>query len=112
MNYVDEEKFLQKTLIKETLFNKKGEEIQNIKKNKAFAKISVDSTEAISKITHYVSVYLNVLYDPTGCYSNREQYLQTKLKKVSKETFDFYYLYLMTNNSIYFTRAQRKFLND
>ena len=47
-----------------------------------------------------------------GMNSNREKYLDTKLKKVSKDTFDFYMIYLQTNNSIYLTRANRRFINE
>jgi hypothetical protein len=47
-----------------------------------------------------------------GPYSRRGRTLDTKMKRVSKNTFDFYMTYLKTNNSIYLTKAQRGFLND
>ena len=47
-----------------------------------------------------------------GINSNRENFLETKLKRVSKDTFDFYLIYLQTNNSIYLTRANRRFINE
>jgi len=39
------------------------------------------------------------------------KYLDTKMRRVSKTTFDYYMIYLKTKNSIYLTRAQRSFLD-
>jgi hypothetical protein len=76
-----------------------------------YAKI-VESLEADFDPTYYVRVYQGTLFDPMGPYGKRQRNLDTQMKKVSKNTFDFYITYLMTNNSIYLTRAQRGFLND
>ena len=62
--------------------------------------------------SHFVKVLESNLYDPMGTYSSRRRYLESSFKKVSKNTFDFYMMYLKTNNSIYLTKAQRGFLND
>jgi|TARA_R100001163_G_C5067350_1_gene206406 hypothetical protein len=64
------------------------------------------------KETYYVRVYEGRPLDPWGMYKGREKTLSTKLKKVSKATFDYYMLFLKTRNSLYMTRAQRSFLND
>ena len=89
-------------------FNKNGSEA--VSNQKQFAKI-IEETDSENK-TYYVSTNNNQIYDPLGVNSNREQYLDINFKRVSKNTFDFYMIYLQTNNSIYLTRANRSFLND
>lgn len=91
----------------ETNFNRNGLGVLNTKE-KVFAKVvKLEETEQ-----YLISTYNNEIYDPMGINSNRERYLETKLKKVSKDTFDFYLIYLQTNNSIYLTRANRRFINE
>ena len=41
----------------------------------------------------------------------RQAYLETKMTKVAKKTFDYYITYLQTNNSIYLTRTNRSYQN-
>lgn len=92
---------------KEIDFNKKGLTTVNARE-KVFAK-KVDST----KDSHYfIITHSNQIYDPMGIDSTREKFLETKLKRVTKDTFDFYLIYLQTNNSIYLTRANRRFINE
>lgn len=102
-NYFGQDRVTQK----EILFNKTGKEV-SLSEEKVFAKI-IDSNSGVS---YYVNTYNNQIYDPLGINANRERYLDTKLKKVSKDTFDFYLIYLQTNNSIYLTRANRRFINE
>ncbi len=108
MKYIKNQKTLEEVSIdKETDFNKKGLNTLNAKE-KVFAK-KVDS----EKDSHYfVITHNNEIYDPMGINSNRERFLETKLKRVTKDTFDFYLIYLQTNNSIYLTRANRRFINE
>jgi hypothetical protein len=60
---------------------------------------------------YYVLTYNNLLYDPLGPDSNREQNLSTKLKKTSKNTFDSYVKYLQSKNRLHLTQAQRSYIN-
>lgn len=92
---------------KEVTFNRKGAHTSS-SSEKVFAKI-INSEKALQ---YYINTYNNEIYDPMGINSNRERYLDTKLKRVSKDTFDFYMIYLQTNNSIYLTRANRRFINE
>lgn len=94
------------------LFDKTGEMISDDEKFKVphFAK-RVTLNEA-ANATYYVMTHQSSLFDPNGPYGRRERVLDTKLKRVTKNTFDFYLTYLKTNNTIYFTKAQRGFLND
>ena len=82
--------------------------ITNNKKEKYFAKIISGEDNQI----YYIRTYQGLPYDPLGPYSRRDVYENTKLNKVSKNTFDFYLMYLNTNNSIYLTKAQRGLIND
>jgi len=45
-------------------------------------------------------------------HSHRENYLRMSYTGVSKETFDYYMMYLKTRNALYMTRSQRSFIND
>jgi len=107
MKYLNDSKPLPKKEIKTILFDKVGLETYN-EKEKNFAKVIVDNGSE----SYYIGTYQNMPYDPLGAYSRREIYADTKMHRVSKNTFDFYIMYLKSNNSIYMTKAQRGFLND
>lgn len=94
-----------------TLFGKTGNVLEDEQKHKTphYAKI-VQRTEGSD--SYYIRIYQSTPFDPMGPYGRRERTLDTQLKKVSKNTFDFYVTYLKTNNSIYLTKASRGFLND
>ena len=93
----------------EVFFDKNGNIIEVPKSKDVYGKIrSVDNEAKL----YLVKVLQSNLYDPIGTYSNRRRYLESDFKRVSKDTFDFYMMYLKTNNSIYLTKAQRGFLND
>lgn len=93
------------------LFGKTGNVLEDDQKHKAphYAKV-VQRTKGAD--SYYIRIYQSTPFDPMGPYGRRERTLDTQLKKVSKNTFDFYVTYLKTNNSIYLTKASRGFLND
>ena len=93
----------------EAHFDKNGSNLEKVNSKDAYGKIVYVNGNPKS---HHVRVLESNLYDPMGTYSSRRKYLQSSFKRVSKNTFDFYMLYLKTNNSIYLTKAQRGFLND
>jgi len=68
---------------------------------------TVNETEA-----YLVATYQDIPFNPRGTPTSIEDYVNIRLKKTSKETFNFYMLFLKTNNSLYLTKAQRRFLND
>jgi len=93
--------------IEEKFYGRTGEFTDNKKeRNYAKTKAGIDVTEI-----YFVRVYNKSLYDPLMSSGRRVEYEETEYKLVSKETFDFYMLYLKTNNSLYFTRAQRGFVS-
>ena len=96
---------------KETLYDKTGGAVIN-QKEKSYAKLvkTIDRNSSIDR--YYVKVHQSVPYDPWGMYGHREGYVLTKFQSVSKETFDYYMMYLKTRNSLYMTRSQRSFIND
>ena len=110
MKYVGEG-YVEKKNSKIFLFDRTGDSIEEEKKYKIshYAKIIrvEDGNESYFARTHQGG-----LFDPNGPYGKREKFIDTKIKKISKSTFDFYMTYLKTNNSIYLTKAQRGFLND
>lgn len=89
----------------EKLFGRTGDEISLKDKTKAYAKEVVSH----GKPTYYLKSYNNAPFDPLGSYANRETLLETTLKKVNREVFDNYLIYLKTHRSIYLTKAQRLF---
>lgn len=95
------------------LFGRAGVELSGEDQDKQphFAKI-IENPDSKNPISYYLRIHNGVLFDPMGPYSRRGRTLDTKMKRVSKNTFDFYMTYLKTNNSIYLTKAQRGFLND
>jgi hypothetical protein len=112
MKYV--EKITQADTKEITLFGRTGEELGKESahnKRSHFAKV-VKNTVASTSPTYYIKIYQSTPFDPMGPYGRRERNLDTEMRKVSKNTFDFYMTYLKTNNSIYLTKAQRGFLND
>jgi hypothetical protein len=109
MKYINEEKepFEELSVKKETDFNKNGT-VASIKE-KVCAKLVLGPKD---KIHYFINTYQNQPFDPMGSSVSRQNYLETKLKRVSKDTFDFYLIYLQTKNSIYLTRTNRRFINE
>lgn len=93
------------------VYNKLGKSSES-EKEKIFAKsIEVDLDNENKQKTYSIITQNNSPYDPYGIDSHRESDLNLSLKNVSKQTFDYYLLYLQTRNSLYMTRAQRSFIN-
>jgi len=110
MKYIDD-KFLPQTDSTTFLFGKTGNLLTDDEKHKLphYAKLIQTSD---GKESYFIRIYQSTPFDPMGPYGRRERNLDTQIKKVSRNTFDFYVTYLKTNNSIYLTKAQRGFLND
>ena len=87
-------------------FNKQGEKVSS-EKEEFFAKIIGNNRSQF----YYIRTHEGILFDPSGMNSYRVKFVDTKMRKVSKVTFDFYMIYLKTKNNIYLTRAQRSFLD-
>ena len=112
MKYVnDADKAEEDIHIKETLFDRVGGTIMN-KNEKVFAKVMATTRRNAQSKAYYVKVHRGVPYDPWGMHSHRETYLEATLKKVTKETFDYYMMFLKTRNLLYMTRAGRSFIDD
>lgn len=111
MRYVDGNYNASQTT-KALLFGKSGNVLDSgeVHKLPHYAK-TLENTSS-GNFTYFIRIYQSVPFDPMGPYGKRERTLDTQMKRVSKNTFDFYMTYLKTNNSIYLTKAQRGFLND
>lgn len=94
----------------EQTYNRSGQLSEN--KEKVFARYNEIKLNggAVQK-RYFITTHNNCPYDPHGIDSHREQNLRTQLKSVSKQTFDYYMLYLKTRNLLYMTRTQRSFIN-
>lgn len=106
MKYLNDTNSLEEKESGEVSFDKNGKHHSG--KGKIYTKI----VKTEKGFNYYITTYNNQIYDPIGISANREKYLDTKFKRVSKDTFDFYMIYLQTNNSIYLTRANRRFINE
>ena len=99
MKYVDNTDEAKEDIhFKETLFDRTGGVVIN-EKEKSFAKIVTTTRRDGRSDSHYVRVHKGVPYDPWGMHSHREDYLEATLKKVSKDTFDYYMMFLKTKKS-------------
>ena len=108
MKYIDESsKMPEENTFVSTDFDKRGGIVINSKEMSYARKTTTENTKK-----YYIKTHKNIPYDPWGMYAHRESYLETKFKSVSKDTFDYYMMYLKTRNSIYMTRSQRSFIND
>ena len=106
------DKFVNKETKTEKLFGRHGEAVLNKKETPMSKKIVDTFGNKEVKESFYAQTFQGGLYDPNGMYSHRESSIEVKMSRVTKNTFDFYMLYLKTKNSLYLTRAQRSFLND
>jgi hypothetical protein len=88
-------------------FNKDGKEVSN-ENEIVFAKIILqDKTDY-----YYVRMQEDgMICDPLKARIRSKRTDIVKMKKVTKDIFDFYMMYLNTKNNIYIVRAQRGFIN-
>jgi hypothetical protein len=94
----------------EETYNRSGQLSQN--KEKVFARYTeINLSKGEKQKRYFIMTCNNIPYDPYGIDSHREKNLRTSLKTVSKQTFDYYILYLKTRNLLYMTRTQRSFIN-
>jgi hypothetical protein len=99
----------------EELYDKAGlvvEDESSIKKEQTFAHtINIDLGNNQTQTKYFIKTYNGTPFDPNGSDSRREILIRTELKTVSKQTFDYYILYLQTKNNKYFLRTQRSYIN-
>jgi hypothetical protein len=94
----------------EQTYNRSGQLSEN--KEKVFARYTeVNLSKGEKQQRYFIMTHNNIPYDPYGIDSHRERNLRTSLKTVSRQTFDYYILYLQTRNLLYMTRTQRSFIN-
>lgn len=97
--------------LSEEHYNKLGLPIST-QKEKCFARFIIkDVGKGAKQSKYYIMTHNNIPYDPNGPDGHRELYLKLELKSVSKQTFDYYLMYLKTKNSLYMTRTQRSYIN-
>lgn len=111
MKFIDShEKKISKESV-ESLFNKKGEPTDGIGE-KVFSKsLGIDLGDKKVQNRYFIRVYNNMPLDPYGPEANRDIWNRTELKQVSNSTFESYNNYLSTRNKIFWTKANRSFIN-
>lgn len=92
-------------------YNKLGDEISH-KNEKVFAKYLEVSEIEDKRKYYWIATYNNSPYDTQGPESHRENNLEIKLTKTNRQSFDYYLQYLRSKNCIYFTKANRSFINN
>jgi hypothetical protein len=107
MKFVNEGTFVEDKEQITISLNKNGQQVET-DKEKVFAKAIVGQGRTL----YYVRFYAGILYDPIGVHSSREYWVDSKFRTVDKNTYDFYTLYLQTNNQVYLSRAQRGAINE
>jgi hypothetical protein len=60
---------------------------------------------------YLIRTFNNVPLDPFGPEAGRQIWNRTELKSVSKTTFENYNNYLLTRNRLFFTKANRSYIN-
>lgn len=88
--------------IVETSYNMRGELIES-QDEKVFSKTTNNKC--------YIRTFNNVPFDPFGPEAGRQIWNRTKLKTVSKDTFENYNIYLSTRNRLFLTKANRSYIN-
>lgn len=105
--------YVQAQQTKVEMFDRTGNVLDDTARHKVpcYAK-AVQNHVSQTPNTYYICTYQGTPLDPMGPFGRRERSLDSKMQRVSKNTFDLYLTYLKTNNSIYLTKAQRGLLND
>ena len=87
-------------------YNEKGVESETLD-NDFLAKKTVLGKEE----QYFVTLRSNELYNPLSTHANRNSKFLTKLKKVDKQTFNYYIKFLETKNLKYFNLTNRGLIN-
>ena len=81
-------------------------------KDKSIAFCRLDINHTTDNTTYTIMEYDGALFDPYGTNGFRVKSLDTNMRRVSKNVFDFYMIYLRTRISVHLTKAQREFLSN
>ena len=110
MDYINDVKqTIPQSTVHVTMYNKDGKEVAE--DSKALATVKTVETKQETSRVYFVSTHSGVLHDPMGVNSTKRKDYTFIMKTVDQQTFDYYMMYLRTKNSLYLTRAQRRFVN-
>lgn len=79
-----------------------------------YGELASDNERAYSKILnkkYFVRTLNNIPFDPFGPEAGRQIWNRTELKSVSKATFESYNNYLKTRNRLFWTKANRSYID-
>lgn len=96
---------------KETSFNIRGKETDDVNE-KIFSKsLVIDLDEDKKQEKFFVRIFGGIPLDPFGPEAGREIWNRTSMRQVSKTTFESYNNYLSTRNRIFLTKANRSYID-
>lgn len=88
-------------------FNRYGDKMDDESISMAFAYILQSDNHGN---VYYIVTHNGAPYDPLS--ANRKlPASEYKYRKVNRDAFDFYMMYLKTNNKVYFIKANREYIN-
>jgi hypothetical protein len=92
------------------IFDSNGNLVEG--QEEAYAKsINIDVGDNKIQRKFFIRTYNNLPLDPIGSTSRRNIWDRTELKIVSRQAFDHYINYLKTKNALFFTKANRSFID-
>lgn len=110
MQYINDVKqTLDQSTVEVVMYDKNGVEVNDDSKSMALVK-KIESKKEKTYV-FFVSTHAGILHDPMGVNSTKRKDSTFTMKPVDQQTFDYYIMYLQTKNSLYLTRAQRRFIN-
>lgn len=113
MKYFDSsDGILPESPTKRVFYNKRGSETLDEQESIAQVLYKLNGKTSKPDRKYFIYTVNGSIYDPNGVDGNKKKNMTFLLKQVGQEIFDFYILYLTTNNPIYLTRAQRSFISD
>ncbi len=111
MKYVNDAKETLKQVANErVMYDAKGN-VTDVEPLSVAHVLNQSFTDGRESRTFYINTINGLLYDPLGTDSNKKKSMNCLLKSVSQQTFDYYMMYLKSNNSLYLTRSQRSMIN-
>lgn len=101
MKFVSSHEQMPNTTTEEISYNIRGEIAQS--EEKIFSQFINNK--------YLIRTFNNIPLDPFGPEAGRQIWNRTELKSVSKTTFENYNKYLVTRNRLFFTKANRSYIN-
>ena len=111
MKYINEAKDLPEQVVNNRIMYDQKGNVTDVEPLAVAHVLNQSFTDGRESRTYYLNTINGLIYDPLGTDSNKKKNMNCLLKAVSQQTFDYYMMYLKSNNSLYLTRSQRSMIN-